>query len=180
MTVIGFLLLSGALWAVVGLIDFAQSRKRGPAVIQRLGGKILSSFWPSLVLHVGLFCLLYSAVAYVVIQMDAIDVVIGSDPMNVLSVALLYLVSGVGIAASLISIIRERTDDTWLLRRWLTRELRRSKDPEAHLETLLERIQSHPEEDSSKKALDVLRELSRKGDSTGGLVSKALEKHQLA
>lgn len=170
MTVVEFILVALTLWTALLLVDFSQSHRQGPALFQSLGARLFRSFGPSVAIHLGLFCAVYGATTYLVIQ---------AATMYDVELAVLWAAGGAAAAVPLVEGLRIRTDDTWLLRRWIADDLARAVDPQAHLDALVATIRETPGKDSSLKALTVLRSLSRRGDSTGGLVYRTLEREGL-
>ncbi len=172
MEIIEFVLLSGTVWIIVLLLDFSSSQKHFHSIAQRLGTRLFSSFWVGLLLHLTTFCIFYGALIDLVIQLTQAYI----HPVITL---LSWGAGGVTFAANVVRWMRMRTDDTWLLRRWLLQDLKEAEDPRAHLEALVVKIQSDPERDSSRRALSVLRELAMRGDSLGATVHRVLSEHDL-
>lgn len=162
-----FTVLIAIIWSVFLVIDLAGFYRRGPAPMQSMGARIASSYALSLTVHVGLFCVIYAAAGYYMVQ---------SIPFYKGEAALSWVAGGVLAIVALVEGLRTRTDDTWLLRRWILEDLRNAENPSAHLEMLVAKIRSAAGEDSSQKALVVLREISRRGDSIGTIVLTELEK----
>ncbi len=160
------MVITGGIGAVFLLIDFAGSHKRGPSVVQAAGSKIASSFALSLVIYVGLFCPFYGALAYFAIE---------NSPLPFLEWGIEWIITGPILVVLIIKMLRVRTDDAWILRRWILEDLKRAEDPRAHADSLIAKIQEAPESDSSKKALSVLRKISLQGDSIGSAVLIALD-----
>ncbi len=172
METIVFVLLSGTVWTTILLLDFSSSQKYFPSIARRLGIKLFSSFRIGLFLHLITFYIFYGALINLIIQLTQAYI----HPVTTL---LSWGAGGVVFTAILVRWMHMRTDETWLLKRWLLQDLKDAEDPRAHLETLIAKIQSNPEKDASQKALFVLRELAMGGDSMCANVYRVLSEHNL-
>lgn len=168
MTIIEFILVTGTLWGSVVLIELTLLRRRSSVTRRIPITGPFSSFLPSVVIHLALFVAFYGALGYLIVE---------STPLLKLEITISWVAGGLAAIPSYVEIIHIRTDETWLLRKWIGEDLKETNDPEAHLESLIQNIQSDQEDDSSRRVLIALREISTRGDSMAALVGKVLDKH---
>lgn len=164
------IIVAGGLWVALLLVDYASFNRRGPAAVQMVGKKLASSFPLSFVIHIGLFCIGYGTLAYYAISIT---------PLHTVEVAICWIGGGLFVVVAMVEALRTMADDTWLLRRWVLEDLKKAERPQAHVESLVVRIKENPEDPSSKKALYVLREIARRGDSTASMTLSILERNGL-
>jgi len=132
-----------------------------------------------------MFYLFYGAMGYFVVQglQTAIQNATGQSARFLTEILIAcifsWAVGGVMFLVNIVPMMRMKSDDRWLLRRWLLQELKKAENPRAHLETLITKIQTNPKKESSQDALFVLRELAMRGDSVGATVHRVLSEHNL-
>lgn len=164
MTIIEIILLTGVLWFFVEFVYYLNCR------YQKISLRIFSSFAPSVLIHLSSFYAFYFSLGYLFYQMS---------PLHKEAIAFSWIAGGLAVVLPFIEVIRIRTDESWLISKWIKEELKQAEDPEKYVESLLVKIREQEGDKASIKALSALREIARKGDSTGGLVSKILYRNNL-
>lgn len=160
-----------AAWILVILLNYLQSRGRGPAGLRAVAERVFQSFWPSLVIHLGLFIVSYGFISYLFIS--------ATSEMVILPVSLSFLAGGFFAAIELIRGIRIGTDKLYLLRKWITEDIQESHSIRQYMEPMLEKISADSESEFSRNALVILRELAMRGDARGAEIQRELKQREL-